>query len=278
MNKQEQREWSLTFRRFQASREKAWAPKVYAVLKGMIRDATNEPTISEAIARLDWNITSDRLTRVIQNIYIDAGRIFGARAYQLVRNQTRRNVGAEAVKALLPMGQNEELINEIIAHFRLQLLNRAVFPITDTMKAWILDRLIDAQAEGRSITQVVNDLVAHDFPRNKAFVIARTETIKSANHGAMISYRKSGYKSNKIWISAVDIRTRRTPRDSANHLVMNGVEIPLDDKFKVPNLAGGYDLMDYPGDDTAPANQVIECRCTIGCRILSDAQGRPIRL
>ncbi|MEP6595894.1 MAG: phage minor head protein, partial [Ginsengibacter sp.] len=273
MTKSEQIEWSKTFRKFQSGREKAWAPKIYSALRQMIRDATSEDTLSAAISRIDRNITFDKLGEVIRNIYIDAGRVFGARAYQLVRNQTRKNVGAEGVKAMLPMGQNEQLINDIITYFQLHLLNRAVIPITETMKAWILDRLIDAQTEGRSITQVVDDLEAHEFPRNRAFLIARTESLKSANFGAKLGFVKAGYKTNKIWISATDDRTRRIPRDQTNHLTMNGTEIGLDDKFKVPDLKDGYDEMDHPGDTNAPASQVCNCRCVIGARVLSDANG-----
>jgi hypothetical protein len=68
----------------------------------------------------------------------------------------------------------------------------------------------------------------------------------------------------KEWISADDARTRDSD-DSANHRTMNGVRIDLDEKFLVPSR-DGVDEMDGPGDQSAPADQVVQCRCILTYR------------
>lgn len=62
----------------------------------------------------------------------------------------------------------------------------------------------------------------------------------------------------KEWISVQDDRTRDA------HLVMDGVVIPIEDKFEVPATSQSEGaFMDYPGDASAPAGQVVNCRCVV---------------
>ena len=51
-------------------------------------------------------------------------------------------------------------------------------------------------------------------------------------------------------------------RDS--HLMMDGVVVPMDEKFDVPGSESTPEAwMEYPGDASAPAGQVCNCRCTM---------------
>jgi hypothetical protein len=63
----------------------------------------------------------------------------------------------------------------------------------------------------------------------------------------------------KEWISADDDRTRNGFDGDANHLIMNGAKVPLDEKFTVPPDAS----MDGPGDSAGGAEQVCNCRCVL---------------
>jgi hypothetical protein len=236
---------------FRISREKYWKPKVYAELQRMIRVALDKPSVTIALAELDFSLPIDGMAKLIQNIYIDAGRIQGAYTYQQVRR--------EAAKALMPIGYNEDLVNEIIAYYNQYLLAKVVLPISDTMKDWIREQVIKRELEGKSITQIVDELVKHDFPLNRAFVITRTEVMRAANHGAMQGAKKAGYDVTKVWISAVDNRTRRIPRDQFSHLQMNGIEVGYDEAFQVPRKTGGYEQMMQPGDINGSAADVIQC-------------------
>jgi len=245
----------------------------------MIRNATDEPTIQRAIAQLDANMLKPSgIMITIRNIYIDAGRIWGGRIYQVIKKEgdllTRQ---AEGKKALMPIGYNEEMIAIIEAYFRLHNLSM-VSEINDTMKEWILKQLIDAQQTGRSIQDVAKSMLVDDFPAKRAIVIARTETIKAANFGAVQGAKKTGFETEKLWIAARDNRTRRIPRDNYSHVAMDGKTVPMDQPFLVPMLNGGFDEVMQPGDPKADPGDVIQCRCTVGFNVIRDARGLPVKL
>ena len=283
------------YKRFTVSRQNAWKPQIHANLKQMILNATDEPTTQAAIRNLDANMLQPSgIALTIQNIYTDAGSVWGGHVYQMVKKQgdvAARHAlqngkkamvngqSAMVTKALMPIGYNEEMVAEIIAYFRLNLLNEAVLPISDTMKDWILQQVIRAQEEGRSIQQVADSMLKDDFPANRAIVIARTETIKAANFGAVQGAKKTGLLTEKLWIAARDHRTRRIPRDEFSHAAMHGVTAAMDQPFYVPNRNGGVDDIMQPGDPrTGEAANVIQCRCTVGFNVVRDANGMPVRL
>jgi len=87
--------------------------------------------------------------------------------------------------------------------------------------------------------------------RNRARVIARTETITSLNHASYQGALSTGLEVQKAWLSYKDSRTRE------DHYEMNSNDyIPLDADFNV-----GGQLMLHPGDPRGSAAQVINCRC-----------------
>lgn len=95
----------------------------------------------------------------------------------------------------------------------------------------------------------------------RALRIARTEVMTASNQGSLKGaqdlVRDTGIKMNKVWIATLDDRTR----DS--HIEMNNVEVDINDDFKL--ISGA--TMDGPGDATAPADEVINCRCSIAYRV-----------
>ena len=59
----------------------------------------------------------------------------------------------------------------------------------------------------------------------------------------------------KRWVATMDSRTRE------DHLAMDGVEVPQDEPFVLPD---GSKMM-FPGDISmgADVSQVVNCRCTM---------------
>ena len=91
----------------------------------------------------------------------------------------------------------------------------------------------------------------------RAELIARTESCTTMNAGSTVLYQSEGIEQ-KGWVSVQDDRTRDA------HLIMDGVVVPMGEKFEVPATSqtdGAW--MEYPGDPTAPAGQTCNCRCTI---------------
>jgi hypothetical protein len=91
---------------------------------------------------------------------------------------------------------------------------------------------------------------------NRATVVARTETIGARNAGRYDAFRAMAEEADeeleKLWLATSDNRTRPT------HRLADGQRVPLDGRFNV----GGFELA-FPGDPSGPAQEVIQCRCTM---------------
>jgi len=97
--------------------------------------------------------------------------------------------------------------------------------------------------------------------------------MSAANIGSMVGAMNTGLVTVKEWIAAKDNRTRRIPRDANDHLHMDGIQIAMDAKFQV--TAKNYiDFMLHPGDSTAHAGNVCNCRCTLGYEAVRGADGK----
>jgi SPP1 gp7 family putative phage head morphogenesis protein len=82
--------------------------------------------------------------------------------------------------------------------------------------------------------------------------IARTSVIQSNNFGTEEGYAQSGIVEGKEWLAALDERTRHT------HAEADGQIKELGESF----LVGGENL-EYPGDPSGSAGNIVNCRCTI---------------
>lgn len=91
---------------------------------------------------------------------------------------------------------------------------------------------------------------------NRATVVARTETLSALNAGREDAFRAVAEELDqpfeKMWLSTIDHRTRRTHRKADKQ------RVPLDEMFTV----GDYFLR-QPGDPNGPAKEIIQCRCSM---------------
>ncbi len=101
-----------------------------------------------------------------------------------------------------------------------------------------------------------SDDLFYEMSKSRAELIARTESCTTMNAASLELYKAEQIEM-KEWISVQDDRTRDA------HLIMDGVVIPMSDRFEVPATSQSEGaLMMYPGEATAPAGQVCNCRCT----------------
>lgn len=127
-----------------------------------------------------------------------------------------------------------------------------------------LRRVLGASiAEGDSLAVQIKKMIAasdelfFEMSKARAELIARTESCTTINAGSTELYKAEGIQE-KGWLSVQDDRTRDA------HLLMDGVVVPIGDKFEVPATSQSEGaFMDYPGDATAPAGQVVNCRCSL---------------
>lgn len=123
-----------------------------------------------------------------------------------------------------------------------------------------IERGIRHQDDIPTITQAVNQVLtatgSERWP-NRAVTVARTETIAAVNAGVFRSAQLDAEQRGdpapfKQWISTADKRTRPT------HVAADKQRTLLSEPFRV----GGAQLL-FPGDPRGPAQEVINCRCSM---------------
>ena len=203
------------------------------------------------------------ITKVLRALYESAGLQNALYVRQQIKRQARKAAPTDPIEKLRWM------TNE---YYRQNLLTQAVAPITKTTKKQIEMVLQQANAEGWGVKKTVAALKGSDITKQRAELIVRTETMKAANAGAMLSAAEMDIAVQKKWISANDSRTRRIPRDQYDHLHMSGRTVNYADYFIVPSTKS-IDAMQYPGDPTASAGNVCNCRCTVAFVPIRDGAG-----
>lgn len=243
MTNDEKNAYRLRFHRFQKSRQKFFAPKIKAALLAQYQTVINNIELGPAAIDL---INATDLTIIINNLYYDAATVYGAK----IRSDFNR------LKARMPIGFSEQMAELIRAYFQTDILNTSL-GITETTKDLIRKVFTEAYAKGLGIDDIIKQLENTELSAVRARMIARTETVVSANRGAEFVAKQTGLRMNKEWLSAIDDRTRR------DHLIQNGQIVAMDDYFNV----GGYDMA-IPGDKggkdgkpSVPAKEVVNCRC-----------------
>jgi len=133
--------------------------------------------------------------------------------------------------------------------------------INDTTRTALREKLAAEVSEGvqsgESMSKIAarireaTDGVYDNMSKNRAMVIARTETMSSVNTGEFEVYKGEGV-TKKEWLATQDDRTRD------EHAAADGQIVGIDEPFTV-----GGEALQYPGDPTGSAGEVIQCRCTV---------------
>lgn len=131
--------------------------------------------------------------------------------------------------------------------------------ITSVVKRLVGETILDGNSNTELASQLQDEFAALSASRSQ--LIARTEVASASTKGSMEAVKALDVPNMlKEWVSVQDDRTRDGGvGDDANHLDMDGVRIPIDDKFTVPPDA----TMEAPGDSNGGADQVCNCRCTL---------------
>lgn len=103
---------------------------------------------------------------------------------------------------------------------------------------------------------------------NRGTVVARTEVTAANGAGAVSAgaemQRLERRPMVKTWVATT--KPPSSERTRPTHLEADGQTVPIMDTFQV-----GTSHMQYPGDPTAPAGEVIQCRCTVIIRAADEA-------
>lgn len=220
-----------------------------------LQSATNRLRVSVA--------GNEEIGPVIQDMHKAAGLYFGKKTYYEIRRSARRKIEKAG------FGLSEEWLNAIIAFFKDEYFE-LVQQISDTTKDQIFRVLSKAAKEGWSNDDIVKQLIAPKINAARARLITRTELNKGAFAGRKIAEMDSEWEVEKEWIAANDHRTRHS------HRAVDGDVVHVNGKFAVATPKGGTDYMLGPGDPTASAANLCNCRCSSATRAKRDENGRLI--
>ena len=229
-----------------------WNNKVFAL-------DFNENNINK---QLIDNIDSEDMFDTYHSIYFSIGSIHGNRVGKDINGELRKDFTIANFMELFE--QNLPLFLNTYGVTRIQQIHQTY--LTDIFNMFN-QRLKDGLTLAETTAEVFAVMRSPRFYRWQAKRIARTETTAAANYSAVQAGSVSGYVMEKLWISAMDARTRD------DHSSTNGQKRPEKSPFSV----GGESLM-YPGDPNGSAANVVNCRCTVAVVPKKDANGGLIRI
>jgi len=143
-----------------------------------------------------------------------------------------------------------------LRYIQQEMVRRRITEVTETTREQIVRAVRKGYQDGlgqRGVASMILDVVPQ-LAAYRADTIARTETHGAANYGSQEAAKATGVPMKKEWLSAADDRTRDTHREAGRQPA-----IGMDEKFQV----GDSELL-YPGDPAGSAEEVINCRCSLG--------------
>jgi hypothetical protein len=271
MNQVQRREYSTKYAAQSKRIERKFMGRVFDALEWQVEQAL--PIIKArgpemAKGQIDLMIFNEKIEPVLTDLNVLAGLFFANKGLREINKAVRTRTKAAS------FGFNSEWAEDIIAYFKLHLLEKAVYPVSQTTRDQILAVLEQGQREGWGYERIADALRDPKLLLWRARMIVRTETLFASEIGRKLAADKSEYETGKEWIAANDHRTRHS------HRAVDGEIIAQDAKFAVSiykgNLPIGVDMMTGPGDINASPGNVINCRCTAALVPLRDENGKLI--
>lgn len=195
----------------------------------------------------------DDIYKLLEKYYKRTLKVFGADVLQLGKSYFN-----------LPEVKNKYYDDYVQSYVKLYG-GKQVTAIQGTTKAKARAKISKLTSEylesGEPLTELSKELRNEFYylAKSRSNMIARTETHNASVNGSIEAARSLEIDGlQKEWVSVNDDRTRDDP-EKADHASMNGIRVGIDEKFTVNPDAD----MDGPGDPSADAAQVINCRCVL---------------
>lgn len=217
-------------------------------------------------AHLSVLITRQHLQDAYLSVYQKAGTRGATFAYDKINQYAKGKACTDFEHKQGPGFFSEQWRKLMTLFYNTQAAER-IQGVTGTTQERVRELLAQAQDMPLSeqATYITATLDSPDFNRTRSLVIARTETTTAANYGALRGGESSDYEVAKQWLAIEDNNTR------PDHRAADGQLVGVDETFTV-----GTSQMAYPGDVSAPASEVCNCRCSLVIVPLLGANGLPI--
>jgi len=159
------------------------------------------------------------------------------------------------------------MLNAALRYISDETIRQRISSVESTTRFSLVRLLARAFVDGLTQTETVKSIleVIGSISKMRARTIARTETHGAANYGANVAAKRSDLPMSREWLSAQDKRTRTTEEgDLFDHVGANGQVVGRDEPFQIARLDGGTEALMFPGDPNGSAGNVINCRCSLG--------------
>ncbi|MEX2366774.1 MAG: phage minor head protein [Pseudohongiellaceae bacterium] len=153
------------------------------------------------------------------------------------------------------MSKNQDKWELFTQEYVGQFGGQKIVEITETTRQQVLSGIAIGRRDGVGQRDIAKRIMgqAPSIGRQRAAVIARTETHSAGNYGALKQAEDTGLQMQKEWLAAEGARTRES------HNAANGQVVMMNEPF----IVGGHE-MQYPGDPSGPASETVNCRCSQG--------------
>jgi hypothetical protein len=261
MNRKKRNEFYNSSLSLETRLENKYTGKVQKLIRKQIssfKSKVRSEGLPRAVAWLQHQVYDPAISVVLQKMYLESVFAFGILQYKHANQLAKAPVKKESAAFSFSESWNFSIIDFLSQH----LLERAVVPVTDTTRKLIMDVLEKGQENGWGVERIITELATVDeMSAFRARRIVRTELGIAANFGTNLAASEVEFETQEEWITAHDHRVR------SSHAVMDGVIINTGETFTVPVYKGKKDTgikeqMTGPGDPTASAGNVINCRCT----------------
>lgn len=237
--KREVRRQGLLLDRIEAGFRRRIAAEIARAANEMVRvfAITNEVPVARDHAA--------NIEAIFRGLAIEAATTFGARVMAAAKSDAQ---------VLETKDFADTMARVALSYIAGEAIRRRITSIAETTRNQIVAAVARGYADGLAqdgVASMIMDAIPA-ISNMRSAMIARTETHGAANFGALEAARETGITLRREWLSAEDDRTR------PSHAEANGQTVGMDEPFTV----GDASLM-YPGDPNGPAEEVINCRCSV---------------
>lgn len=187
-------------------------------------------------------------------LFIAADYALGGRYHTAWRNRfaplLRRTFGAGARGVVgIRFNLDNPRARQAIEHRALNLAGNVSASSMERVRAVLAQARTDGVGVAEIAKRIRGDAFSGTVSRSRATTIARTETVGALNEGQHVAAVQSGTMQSKRWLSQQDGRVRDSHRgaESVGWIPLSGL---------YPNG------LPYPHAPGAPAEEVVNCRCT----------------
>lgn len=196
------------------------------------------------------NLIDDKTTRsAFLEIYTNTGLRFKDFLLQRLPKQKKGN------PLELAAGFFSDAFIRQMQEYALNVAGSHITSITETTRKQIKEAIAEANGLNLSVrdtAKLIRERLGGEMLKNRALLIARTETTSAANHSQYLTAKTAAIKLDKEWL------VRRDGRERSWHGAMQGKVVGLEDNFTVHGKP-----MLYPGDPKGGADNLCNCRCCV---------------